>query len=56
MHHSAQAEIEIGERDAAELGEVKGLFDENDETEEDGCLFQSTNLDMEAALGSTNLW
>ena len=41
MHHSAQAEIEIGERDAAELGEVKGLFYENDETKEDGCLLQS---------------
>ena len=36
MHHSAQIKIEICERDAAELGEVEGLFDDNDETEDDG--------------------
>ena len=55
MHHSAQTKMEICERDAAELGEVEGLFDDNDETEEDDVLFQSTTLDVEAALGSTNL-
>ena len=42
-------------RDTVELGEVEGLFDDNDETEQDDGLFQSTNLDVEAALGSTNL-
>ena len=55
MHHSTQTKMEICERDAVELGEVEGLFDDNDETEEDGGLFQSTTLDVEAALGSTNL-
>ena len=55
MHHIAQTKMEICERDAAELGEVEGLFDDNDETEEDDGLFQSTTLDVEAALNSTNL-
>ena len=55
MHHSAQTKMEICERDAAELGEVEGLFDDNNETKEDDGLFQSTNLDVEAALRSTNL-
>ena len=32
---------------------MEGLFDDDDETEEDGGLFQSTTLDVEAALGST---
>jgi hypothetical protein len=55
MHHSAQTKMEIRKRDAAELGEMEGLFDESNETEEDDGLFQSTTLDMEAALVSTNL-
>ena len=55
MHHSAQIKMEICERDAAELGEVEGLFDDNDETKQDGDLFHSTNLDMEAVFGFTNL-
>ena len=55
LHHSAQTKMDICERDAPELGEVEGLFDDNDETEDDDGLFQSTTLDVEAALGSTNL-
>jgi hypothetical protein len=55
MHHITQTKLEICERDAVELGEVEGLFDDNNETKEDGGLFQSTTLDVEAALGSTNL-
>jgi hypothetical protein len=53
--HSAQTKMEICEKDAAELGEVEGLFADNDETDQDDGLFHSTNLDVEAALGSTNL-
>ena len=55
MHHRSQIKKEICEREAVELREVEGLFDDNDETEEDGYLFRSTNLDVEAVFGSTNL-
>jgi hypothetical protein len=54
MHHSAQTKMEIFEKDAAELGEVEGLFDDNDEADQDDGLFHSTNPDVQAALGSTN--
>ena len=55
MHHSAQTKLEICERQAIELGEVEGVFDDDDDTEQDDGIFQSTSLDVDAALGSTNL-
>ena len=55
MHQSAQTKLDICEGDAVELSEVEGVLDDDEETEQDDGLFQSTSLDMEAALGSTNL-
>jgi hypothetical protein len=55
MHHSAQTKLEICEREAVELSEMEGVFDDDDETEQDDSLFKSASLDMEAALGSTNI-
>ena len=55
MHHSAQSKLEICEKQAIELGEVEGEFEDEDQTEQDEGIFQSTCLDVDAALGSTNL-
>ena len=53
--HSAQTKMEISERDAAELDEVGELFADNDETDQDGDLFHSSNRDVEAVFKSTNI-
>ena len=56
MHHSAaQTKLVIYEKQAVELGEVEGEFEDEDQTEQDEGIFQSTCLDVDAALGSTNL-
>ena len=55
MHHSAQTKLEICEKQAIELGEVEGEFEDEDQNEQDEGIFQSTCLDVDAALGSTNL-
>ena len=38
-----------------ELREVEGEFDDKEKTDQDEGVFQSINLDVEAALGTTNL-
>ena len=55
MHYSAQTKDTIYEKQAVELGEVEGEFDDEEQTEQDAGIFQSTSLDVEAALGITNL-
>ena len=55
MHYSAQTKPTIYEKQAIELGEVEGEFDDEEQTEQDAGILQSTGLDVEVALGTTNL-
>ena len=55
MLHTAQIKLEIYERQAVKLEDIKEEFEDKDQTEQDEGIFQSTSLDMSAALGSTNL-
>ena len=59
MHHSAQVKLTIYEKQAMELREVEGELDDDEQADEQADqsagVFQSINLDVEAALGTTNL-
>ena len=55
MHHSAQVKITIYEKQAMELIEVEGELDDEELTDQGVGVFQSINLDVEAAQGMTNL-
>ena len=53
MHHHAQTKLNAYKRKAVEIGDVEGEFDDEEQT--DAGIFQSISLDIEAALGTTNL-
>ena len=53
MHHNAQTKLNAYKRKAVEIGDVEGEFDDEEQT--DAGIFQSISLDIEAALGTTNL-
>ena len=56
MHFSVQTKLIIHETEAIELREVEDEFEDEDQTEQDEGIFQSTCLDVEATLGSTNFF
>ena len=55
MHHSAQVKLTIYEKQAMELREVEGELDDKEQTDQGSGFFEIINLDVEAALGTTNL-
>ena len=54
LHHSAQLKLTAYKKQAMER-EVQGELDDEEKTDQGTGIFQSINLDVKAAMGTTNL-